>query len=604
VCLAALAAISLHATPARAAEPTQTLVVTGARAPQRVDQTLAELSVISREQIEAAGALSLAELLGREPGIQVWANGGLGKPASVSLRGLEARHTLLLIDGVRYGSATLGTPIWDNLPLEAIERIEIVRGPLSGLYGSDAVGGVVQIFTRSGRQGLHADAAAAIGSQGLREASAGLRFGRSGWDGQVQVQHQRLSGISATNEQVPWGQYNPDVDPWRQSSVQARLGTTLGGWRAQGTVLASNGRTHYDDGEGADAYADVRSNVATVSLEGGWLPGWQTSLRLSRAEDLNDVRASASPWAELGATTTVQRQLSWENRVATPLGRALAVLERVTQDVARPGTPYDVSTRTITALALGLDGQHGPHSWQANVRRDRNSQFGNPSTGALAYGYALNPHWRAIASVGKSFVAPSFNQLYYPGFGNPELLPEEGNQQELALQGQWAGVNARLAWFDNRIRGYISSGPQPTNVPRTRIDGLSASVQAVAGAWEGSASVELLNPVNDTAGSAQAGLLLPRRARETARFSGSWQGRQGWQLGGTIVAVGPRFDDTANTVPLAGYATLDLRALWQINRAWQLGLNLDNALGTRYEAVYGYNPPGRRLRLSLRWSMQ
>jgi vitamin B12 transporter len=574
------------------------IVVTGTRSPARADQALAE---VDRPQIEAAAGRTLAELLARHAGVIAWANGGRAGPASVSLRGMEARHTLLLIDGVRYGSATLGTPIWDNLPLEAIERIEIVRGPLSGLYGSDAVAGVVQVFTRGGQTGLRPDAAFGVGSQGHRDLSAGLRFGQDGLDGQVRIQHLRSAGFSATNERVPFGQFNGDDDAVRQTSAQARLGLRLGSWRAEALWLGARGTNHYDDGPGADAQADVRTDVQSLGVSGPLGQGWTSSLRLARSQDVNDVRVSASPFSSLGATGTVQRQLSWENQIATPLGSLLALVEHVTQTVQRPGAAYDVSRRSISALALGLNGAAGAHSWQANLRRDRNSQFGSPSTGSVAYGYELLPGLRATASAGSSFVAPSFNQLYFPGFGNPNLLPEKGRHQELGLRWQRGAVKAQLAYYEHRIRGYISSGPLPTNIPRTRIDGLSASVDASLGAWTLGGSFDSLNPLNDTAGSAHAGKLLPRRPTEAARAWADWQ-RGSLLLGGSIAAFGARFDDAANTRRLPGHALLDLRAETALAPQWTLGLKLNNALDQRYETTFGYNQPGRELFLSLRWA--
>ncbi|MBL8330661.1 MAG: TonB-dependent receptor [Rubrivivax sp.] len=585
------------------APATSTVVVTATRTPQRIDQALADVSVIDRAQIEAAGGRTLADLLSRQAGVQSWANGGLGAPASVSLRGMESRHTLLLIDGVRYGSATLGTPIWDNLPLDLIERIEIVRGPMSALYGSDAVGGVVQIFTRSGSEGLRPDASLTAGSRGYGEAAAGLRLGSGPLDAQLRLQHLRTRGASATNERVPFGQFNADDDGFRQSSAQARLGLRLGTWRAEALLLAADGQVAYDDGPGADARADVRTALQSLSLSGTLASGWKTTLRAARSEDINEVLASASPWAQLGATGTVQRQLSWENQIDTPWGQAFVLAEGLTQTVRRPGTPYDVSRRSINGLALGLNGSSGRQHWQGQLRRDRNSQFGSPTTGTLAYGLDLLPGVRLGFSTGKSFVAPSFNQLYFPGFGNPALLPEEGLQNELSLRWQGAGSSVRMAWFDHRIRGYISSGAQPTNIPRTRVDGLSASAETLIGPWSLSVALDLLNPRNDTAGSANAGKRLPRRAAESLRLAADWQGRA-LRLGGSFVAQGERFDDAANTRRLPGHALLDLRADWTLAAAWTLGLKLNNALGQRYETTYGYNAPGREAFVTLRWAQR
>ncbi len=589
---------TVHAQPDDGA---QEIVVTGTRTPQRVDRALAETTVIDRAQIEAAGGRTLAELLSREAGVQIDSNGGLGKSASVRLRGLESRHTLLLIDGVRYGSATLGTPSWESLPLDAIERIEIVRGPLSGLYGSDAVGGVVQIFTRGGTAGFKPDAALTAGSHRHGEAAAGLRFGSGAFDGAMRVQHVRERGFSATNERVPFDSFNADDDGFRQTSASARGGVKFGAWRAEASLLASRGRTQYDDGLGADTRAALRTQVLAANIGGPVLGAWRSTLRASRSSDDNETLASASEFSELGSFVTVQRQLAWENTVATPAGTVLALVERIEQTVSKPGTPYDVSQRAINAAAIGLNGEAGAHGWQANLRHDRNSQFGRQITGSLAYGFNVAPDVRVAASHGTSFVAPSFNQLYFPEFGNPDLLPEEGRQSELSLRWKFGAGTARLAYFENRIRGYISSGPLPTNIPRARIDGITGSVDAVAGAWTVGASFDALDPVNDSQGTANVGKLLPRRASNSARASADWRG-DAWTVGGTLAVFGDRFDDRENTVLVSGFALLDLRADWQFAADWRLGLSLNNALGKRYETVFGYNQPGRAAFASLRWA--
>ncbi len=579
----------------------ETVIITATRTPQRVDQALAQVTVIDRADIEAASGRTLAELLATESGVQFWSNGGLGKSASVSLRGLESRHTLLLIDGVRYGSATLGTPSWDNIPLDAIERVEIVRGPMSGLYGSDAVGGVIQIFTRSGRQGFHPEAAATLGSRSYGELAAGARFGSGAIDGSLRLQHRRTDGFSATNPKVPFGNHNPDDDGFDQTSVNGRVGLRLGDWRAEATLLKAEGTNHYDDGPGADTRAELRTEVISARLAGPVAGAWRTSFRVARSRDDFETLASASAFVTLGTIATTQTQFSWENQVATPVGTALVLAEVMKQAVARPGAPFAVSERTVKGVALGLNGESGAHGWQANVRHDRNSQFGGQTTGSLGYGYALAPGLRATASFGTSFVAPSFNQLYFPGFGNPNLLPEEGRQRELGLVWRNGPVISRMAYFDNRIRGYISSGPLPTNIPRVKIEGVSASIDAVLGAWTVAASIDALTPVNATVGTANFGRILPRRVQDSGRLALDWRSGAS-TLGGVLQAFGERFDNASNSTRLGGYATLDLRAEWKLARDWALAARLNNALGKTYETVFGYNQPGREAYLTLRWA--
>ena len=578
-----------------------TVVITATRTPQRVDRVLAETTVISRDRIDAATGRTLAELLAQESGVQVWSNGGLGKVASVSLRGLESRHTLLLVDGVRFGSATVGNPSWDNLPLDAIERIEIVRGPLSGLYGSDAVGGVIQVFTRRGQTGFHPDATVTLGSHAYREAAAGARWGVGALDGSLRVQHRRTDGVSATNPRVPFGSYNADTDGFEQTSLSGRLGARLGTWRADLTLLKALGSSQLDDGPGADSLADLDTRVVSLEAAGPLSDGWRTSVLVSEARDGLNTRVSASAFAALGTIGTTQRQLTWSHQLNTPLGTALVLAERVQQTVERPGTPFAVSERSISGVAVGLSGEAGAHRWQANLRRDRNSQFGQKTTGALAYGLAVAPGLTAHASVGSSFVAPSFNQLYFPGFGNPLLLPEEGIQRELGLVWRQGAVTSRLVAFDNRIRGYISSGPLPTNIPRVTVDGVSASVDAVLGAWTLAGSIDSLQPLNATAGTANAGRVLPRRVQDSGRLSVDWRGGA-LRLGGSVQAFGERFENVSNTTRLGGYATLDLRAEWALSPGWALAFRLNNALDKAYENVLGYNQPGREAYVSLRWS--
>ncbi len=591
--------------PARAqsarAAPLPSVVVTAARTETRIDETLADVTVIDRAEIERATGRTLPELLAQQPGVQFASNGGLGKLSSVFLRGLESRHTLLLIDGVRYGSATAGIPIWENLPLEQIERIEILRGPLSGLYGSDAVGGVIHIFTRRGVEGLRTNASLSAGSDRYGQGSAGLRFGSGAFDGAVQLSHTRTRGFSATNPQALFGSFNDDDDGFRQNAGSVQLGMKFGaGWRADLRALQSDGETEFDDGPGADSRAELRASVQSLAVGGPVTDDWRSLVRISRSRDDFDTIASASPFAGLGTTRTVQRQLSWENTVATRLGSALLLAERIEQDVSRPGDPYVVSDRSINGVAAGLNGKAGVHTWQGNLRHDRNSQFGSQTTGSLGYGVDITSALRAGFSYGTSFVAPSFNQLYFPNFGSPDLLPEEGRHRELTLRWADAGHEVRAAYFANRIDGYVTPGPNPSNTD-ARIDGFSLGYDAHLGRWHIAASAELIDPRNDSRSSPNFGKQLPRRAKESVKASAGVD-LGAWQLGARLAAFGRRFDDQANTLPVGGYGVADLYADWRLAPEWTLGLRLNNVAGKSYETAYGFNQPGRQGFVTLRYS--
>jgi vitamin B12 transporter len=588
------------------------VVVTANRVPTRVDQTVAEVTVIDRAALDRAAGRTLSELLSQHPGVQMTATGGLGKNSGVLLRGTESRHTLLLIDGVRVGTATVGNPSWDNLPLQSIERIEIVRGPLSGLYGSDAVGGVVQIFMRKGQAGMHPSASVTAGSKNYGQVSAGVRFGQGAWDGAVGVQHTETRGFSATNSKVSFG-FNPDDDSFRQNAAHLQLGWKLGGdWRSDVRAVYSDGRNEFDDGLGANSRGQLLSKLLSWSASGSLASAWRTTLRASHATDESDTLVSAGGAFNLGAYQTQQQQLAWENTVQTKLGNVLVLAERLQQKVSKPGQPYPVGERSINALALGLTGKEAAHTWQANVRRDSNSQFGGETTGTVGYGYDLAPAWRLAGSWGTSFVAPSFNQLYFPNFGNPLLQPERGTSGELSVRWVAPGHQLRLAYFENHLRGFMATTGTVTNnsttinIPRAEIKGWTVSHEAQWSAVTLNTSYDYVDARNkDVRSDGQLGTnhnkWLPRRAKNNLKLAADWVSGP-WSVGTTLLASGERFDNVANTNRLGGFATVDLRADWRFAPRWTLGLRLNNLADKTYETARGYNQAGREGFVVLRYS--
>lgn len=598
----AVPALALAAASASAQTELDSVVVTATRTEARVAPAVADITVLDREAIERAEGRTLVELLARESGIQLANNGGAGKTSSLFMRGLQPRHMLLLVDGVRVGTAIFGSPSLDNLPLESVERIEIVRGPLSSLYGSDAVGGVIQIFTRRGTQGMRGNAKLGVGSNSFGQAAGGVAFGDGRFDGALQVQHTETRGFSATNERAQFGNFNADRDGFNQNAGTLNLGWQLtSGWRLDGLVLESNGITRVDDGPDADARVKLRNAVQSIKLSGQVNDGWKTRVKLSRSVDVYNALASASSFTDLGPATSVQRQLGWENEVATPIGTALALVERVEQDIDTPGEPYTVRSRSIDAVALGLNGSHAGHSWQASLRNDRNSQFGHETTGAAGYAWQFAPAWRAGASLGTSFVAPSFALLYYPfGFGNPNLEPEHGRHAELNLHWTSDEHQLGLAWYAHRVRGFITSGQAPVNLPYARIRGVTL-------AYEGRvADIALGAALDHVNARDQDGEPLVRRAKNTLRVQADRQ-FGAFSAGASLNAVSSRFDldETGDpVVRLPGYATLDLRADWRFAPEWRLGLALNNIGDRAYESVVGYNQPGREVYLTLRWTQR
>ena len=568
-------------------------VVTATRAATRADELVSEVVVIDRAALDRSVGRTLPELLAREAGLQMSSNGGLGKTSSVFIRGTESRHTILLIDGVRYGSATAGIPAWDNIPLDAIERIEVLKGPASALYGSDAVGGVVQIFMRKGVQGFQPGASVTVGSNAFRQAAASLRGAQGDVDYALGLQVTRDGGFSSTNPAVAFGNYNADLDPFRQDAINASVGWRFApDWKLSANLLNSSGVSQYDDGPGRDARSKLGSSSLGVNLRGVAAKGWTTQLSFGQSTDKNNAEVAAFLPSQF---ETRQNQLGWQNDIDTPIGVVLAGLEQLKQSVTS-STVYTVMDRTVNSAYLGLNGSSGAHSWQLNVRRDSNSQFGVSSTGFAGYGFQIAPQWRARIAHGTSFVAPSFNQLYFPAFGNPALQPEKGRNTELGLDWTLGAHKAKLIRFDNRIQGFITSATLPANIPQARIDGWTLGYEGAFDALTVRASADTLNPRNLLTDK-----LLPRRAKQQLSLGLDYTTGP-WRLGGNWLSVGQRYDNVTNTAPLAAYSTLDVTTDYQVTRDWAVQGRVRNLTNKTYETAAGYNQPGRGRFVSLRWA--
>ncbi|WP_284699195.1 TonB-dependent receptor domain-containing protein [Caenimonas sedimenti] len=566
-------------------------VVTATRVATRADELVSDVKVVDRAAIEASTARTLPELLARTAGVQMSSNGGRGKQSNIFIRGAENRHTILLVDGVRLGSATAGTPSWDTIPVEMIERIEILKGPASALYGSEGVGGVVQIFTRKGRDGLHPNASLTAGSDRHWVAGAGMQGGQGALKYSVGVQRARERGFSSTNPAVPFGNFNGDLDPFRQDALTASASYDFSPqWSVDAGLMHSDGISWFDDGPGVDSRTAIRALTAHAGVRGRFMPGWQTELRFSQGTDTANIIEAASP----GAFKTKQSQWTWQNNLETPLGVVLAGLERREQDISATAA-YAVTHRSIDGVFAGLNGSAGPHSWQFNLRRDRNSQFGGETTGFAGYGFRITPAWRVHASHGTTFVAPSFNQLYFPRFGNPLLLPERGKNTDVGVTWTQGAHELKLVRFDNRIRGFMTNTTLPINIPQARIDGWTLGYEGRIDALALRANFERLDPRNEANGRQ-----LPRRAKQQLNLGADY--RLGdWRFGCALLHAGDRFDDAANTRPLGAYTTLDVHLDRQLTPAWSVQAKVNNLTDKQYETATGYNQAGRAVFVTLRW---
>ena len=485
--------------------------------------------------------------------------------------------------------------LFRSIPLDMIDRIEVLKGPASALYGSEAVGGVVQIFTRQGVKGFSPYASLSLGTNSFAQVSAGVNGSDGAISYTIGVQKTQDKGFSATNSKAAFGNYNADRDGFKQDAINASVAYQINpNWKIDAGLLYADGVNQYDDGPKGDTRTAVRSQTLRAGIEGKVLSNWKTQLRVSQATDnANAIESAFLP----SKFNTKQDQITWQNDIDTPLGVALVGVERLTQKVDSSAS-YDVTQRTVSSYFAGLNGASGSHSWQANVRRDSNSQFGNSNTWFAGYGYKISPAWRVNASYGTSFVAPSFNQLYYPDFGTPTLQPEKGRNLDLGVTYSENGQTVKLVRFDNKIQGFITGTTKAESIPRARINGWTLGYNGNFGALNLRATADSLKPINELSGNQ-----LPRRARNQVTLGADYT-TGAWTFGGALLNVGSRFDNTKNTQSLDSYTTMDVFVNYAISKDLSLQTKVNNLANKSYESAYGFNQPGRSVFVTLRYAMK
>lgn len=597
--LAALCA-GLFALPA-AAQDTPLLdqiVVTATRVPEADHRPLAATTVITRSEIERARAHTVAELLAGHAGVGMANSGGLGAPTSLFLRGSNAGHSVVLLDGVRLGSATLGTVALQDIPLTWIERIEVVRGPLSSLYGADAIGGVVQLFTRTGQEATGVSASAGLGSRDTRQASA--RFAHRGERGWLNIgaSHFRTEGFDACRGSLSAGCFTiePDRDGYRNDAVQVR-----GGYRVNDaleldvSLLRAEGEVEFD-GSFQNA-ADNTQQVLGANLNYRVSANWQTRIGVGQSRDLADQYLDGQRTG--GYVDTRRTRTTWQNDVRLAAAHTLTVgLERE-EDEVRSNTAYAVTSRSVNGVYSQYLGRIGAHDFQVALRHDDNSQFGGATTGNLVWGFALGEGVRGMLGYGEAFRAPSFNDLYWPGFGNPRLKPERSRNLEMGVNGRLVAGGWSLNAYQNRVRDLIAfdSGISlPNNIAQARLRGLEGVVWQRLGDWDARLSLSLQDP--QQVGGANHGKRLNRRAERLARLDLAYDAGD-WRGGLSLRGEGRRYEDLANTQAMPAFAVLDLYGEYRLAKDWRILARLENALDASYQTARHYHQPGRGVFLSL-----
>jgi vitamin B12 transporter len=597
-------ALLLGASGALAVE-LQPLVVTATRTAETVDETLSSVSVITREDIQRRQVHSIHEVLRGAAGISFSNNGGAGKQTEIYLRGTKNSHMLVLVDGIKMGSATTGGTALQDIPLALVERIEIVRGPRSSLYGSEAVGGVIQIFTRKGGGEIKPFFSTTIGSDNWREGTLGLSGGgEHGWFN-ASLTSKDTDGFNSCDGgdfSNGCGVVEPDDDGHRNLSGSLRAGYRFdNGLELDGHLLQSEGETDFDGS--FTNHTETIQQVVGASVRYAPTDRWALKLSGGQNRDKSDNFKDGvfmSKFNTRRTTASLQSDLYLTEDHTLTLG-----LDYLKDEVVST-TDYTEKSRDNHALFAEYQGTYGRHDLQLSLREDDNEQFGGHTSGAAAWGYGLTDRLRLRLSYGTAFKAPSFNDLYFPAFGifpsssNPDLVPEESSTLEAGLDGDMGWGRWTLSAFRTHIDemiAYDSTTFKMQNIDKASITGFEAALTTRLWGWDLSSSLTVLDHENRSSG-ANRGNMLPRRSGEALRIA--VDRRFGaYAIGATLNAEGSRYNDVANNVKLDGFETLDLRAEYRFSDVWRLQARIENLFDEDYETTAFYNQPGRSFYLTL-----
>jgi len=589
------------------------VIVTASRTPQAATDVLADHTLISSEEIVRSGASNLIDLLQQQRGIEVIRNGGPGTASSVLIRGADAKQSVVLVDGVRIGSSTTGTANWAALPLANIERIEIVYGPLATLYGADAIGGVVQIFTRQGDGAPRVTAALSAGSDQARNADVGVSGKAGGFSYAIAAARDQDDGFSATRPGS--SSYNADNDGYKRDSASARFAADVGAASQVGLqYLHSRLQAQYDSGASRFDTRTIQDldNVA-VFASTRFTPDWRVQGQIAQA---NDKSVSISSAAASGTSAIETRQTQFSIQSDLALGRDLlqVLLERREEDVLSGSTAALNTSRATNSIGASYSLNRGPQLATASVRHDDSTQYGGKTTGAVGYGYRFSQGLRANVSAGTSFRAPTFNELYFPGFGLASNKPEHGRNVEGGLywnNGGNSGVSeASIVYFHNRLTDLlVTAAVCPVapavytfgcayNVDRATLSGVTIGGRTRLMALDLRGSLDFQDPRDETTGKQ-----LVRRAKRHARFSAEYA-LGAWSAGAGLTVSGRRYDDLANRNTLGGYGLVNLFAAYQLTPGWSLQARWNNVADKQYELARNYATAGSQVFVGVRYGMR
>lgn len=608
---------------------TTDIFVTATRTPTPIKNVIADVTLISEDEIKRAGAASLQELLQKQPGIEIANLGGAGKVSTIGIRGTSSTHSVILVDGIRLSAATTGFTAIEHIPLSQIEKIEIVRGPASSLYGQDAIGGVIQIFTKKGLNGFKPYVGIGYGSYNTSNFQSGIRGGNDQTRYAINFSTINSDGFSAfvPNSANSSNSINLDKDGYKNYSLSSSLNHKINqDYEIDLQYFSSKGKNQFDNRFASSSPSfhgnyrnEIKLETYAMNLRGQINKSWQSNIKLSQSTDkyLDLQKNNKDTYVDEDGVTdlykTTQDQFSWQNNFTLPKGSINLIYDLLNQRIKTTDL-YEKTQRTNHGFMVGYNLLENNHNFQSTLRKDFNSAYEDAITGNIGYAYALNSNWTVSSSYGTAFVSPSFNYLYSLAdsyaLGNPNLKPEKSKNIEASARYRDDSSTLSLTIFQNKIDDFIIysnpdfiTGSRTTtqNLNKAEIQGLTISGDQFLGHFQIKGSITTQSAKNE-----DTDLYLPRRAKTFGNINLNYYIGY-WNVGIEEIFSNSRFDDKANTVKLSGYSITNMVADYKFNENLNLNFRLNNVFDKDYSLAaegasgFRYQTPGRSLFANLRY---
>jgi len=603
---AVVSVLSVAAMTAAYAEPADRdqVIVTATRVSQPTEQIIGAVTILTREDIEQRQPQSMQELLRNETGIDITTTGGLGKISTTFIRGTESEHVLVLIDGVRAGSVTAGFTALEFLPVDQIERVEIVRGPRSSLYGSDAIGGVIQIFTRKG--GDLATARIGGGTEDTFQGSGSLHLDIDDTSLSASISKQSTQGFNACNGSSALSQgcftEEPDRDGFSSTSGSLNVTHRAGALELELGALFAEGHTEYDGSYQNET--DFRQFAPHFKAAVTPTDNWRISLLAGSTHDDQDYMHDGDPRSTYN---TERRNASLQSDLSLSSNQIITLGADFLDDTIDSTDSFTSNSRDNGGVFAEYQIGIATHRFTLSGRHDENQQFGSHNTGNVGWKWQIVPSLHIMAGYGSAFRAPSFNDLYSPFGGNPNLLPESSDSYEVGIGGDigktWTwGINAYQTDIKDLIE--LNASYEPENTAKAKIKGVEVETAATFGNTSVAASYSYVDPRNNTPGPNYDNI-LQRRAQHSGRLQVAQQ-LGPVRLSSIVRMQSSRYNDAANTPnrELGEYTTVDVLGEYAVTERWQIDVKLTNILDKQYSTVYWYNEQGFAFLGSVQYRMK